>query len=238
MALLDLIQDVSQALGVPAPTAVITSADTRVLELLVLANRIGDDLSRRYQWQELTKTASFTASGTISQGSLTGSIATDFAYFVDQTFWDRNLREPIIGPVTAQEWQSDLSYAVVGPPYKFIVQNGLLQVGPTAITAGHTMVFNYITRNWCASSLGVGQTKFAADTDVTVIPQELFNLTLVWRWKQSKGLAYAEDMETAEEQIERYTGQNAGRRVLFIGGQGIYYLSENVPLGNWPQVAP
>lgn len=213
-----------------------SSTDQRVLELLVMANMSGEELTRRYFWQELTQEANFLSTGSIDMGHLTGSIATDFAYFCDQTFWDRDLRQPIIGPVTAQEWQSDLSYAIVGPPYKFIVQAGRLKVGPTALASGHTMVFNYISKNWCESSTGTGQTAFAADTDETRVPQELFKLELLWRWKQAKGLAYAEDLETAEEQIERYTGQNAGRRVLFIGGSGVYYLAENVPLGDWPQV--
>lgn len=238
MSLLTLIQQVSQSLGVPAPTAVVTSADTRVLELLVMANTTGDELTRRYFWQELTAEAQFTATGSIDLGHITGSIATDFGYFIDQTFWDRDLREPIIGPITAQEWQSDMSYAVVGPPYKFIVQGGRLKAGPTPLPVSDDLVFNYISKNWCESATGTGQSAFAADTDITRIPQELFKLELLWRWKQAKGLAYAEDLETAEEQIERYTGQNAGRRVLFIGGTGIYYLAENVPLGDWPQVPP
>lgn len=238
MSLLTIIQDVSRSLGVPAPTTVVTSRDTRVLELFVLSNTTGNELTRRYFWQELTREAQFLASGSIDMGSLAGSIATDFGYFVDQTFWDRDLRQAIIGPVTAQEWQSDRSWAVVGPPYRFIVQAGRLLVGPTALTAGHTMVFNYITKNWCESAAGTGQAAFSADTDVARIPDELFKLELIWRWKQSKGLAYAEDLETAEEQIDRYTGQNAGRRVLFIGGQGIYYLAENVPAGDWPAVPP
>lgn len=238
MSLLTIVQQASTVLGLSQPTVVTTSQDQRVLELWVMANRVGDELSRRYFWQELTKQASFTSTATIDQGYLTGSIATDFGYWIDQTFWDRDLRQPIIGPVTAQEWQSDLSFAVVGPPYKFIVQADVLKVGPTAVGSGHTMVFNYITKNWCQSSTGTGQSAFAADTDTSLIPEELFKLSLIWRWKQAKSLAYAEDMESAEEQIERYTGQNAGRRVLFIGGQGIYYLAENVPLGDWPQVPP
>lgn len=238
MSLLTIVQNVSKLLGVPAPSAVVTSADTRVLELWMLANKVGNELERRYSWQELTREATFTATGSIDMGHLTSSIATDFGYFVDQTFWDRDLRQQIIGPVTAQEWQSDLSFAVVGPPYKFIVQNNRLKVGPTAITAGHDMVFNYLTSQWCESSGGTGQAAFTADDDVSRLPDELFELSIIWRWKQMKGLAYAEDMESAEQQIDRYTGQNAGRRVLFIGGQGIYYLAENVPLGDWPQAPP
>jgi hypothetical protein len=238
MSLLTLIQDVCKQVALPAPTAVMSSTNSTVLEMLVMANSVGDELTRRYFWQELTREANFQSTGTIDMGYLSGSIATDFAYWVDQTFWDRDLRQNIIGPVSMQEWQSDQSFAVVGPPYKFIVIADKLLVGPTALAAAHTMVFNYISKNWCQSATGTGQSAFAADTDVMLIPQELFKLSLLWRWKQAKGLAYAEDMESAEEQIDRYTGQNAGRRVLFIGGSGIYYLAENVPMGDWPQVPP
>ncbi len=237
MSLLTIIQDASLDMGLPSPASVIGSNDTRVLELLSMANRTGEELARRYDWQELTNEVVFTASGTISQG-YAASIAVDFGRFVDQTFWDRSQRLPITGPATAQEWQSDLSFAIVAPPYKFIVQAGILKVGPTALPNTDTLVFNYITKYWCQSSAGAGQTAFAADTDTTKVPEELFKLELIWRWKSSKGLAYAEDLESAEEQIERYMGQSGGRRILFIGGQGVYYLSENVPAGDWPQVAP
>ena len=238
MSLLTIVQEVSQVMGMPSPTAVVSSQDTRVLELFVLANRIGEELPRRYDWQELTYEARFVATGSIDLGHLAGSIATDFGWFVDQTFWDDSLRQPIIGPVTPQEWRSDRSFAVVGPPYKFIVQAGRLKGGPTALPVGDNLVFNYITKNWAQDASGTPKSSLTADTDTTLIPEELFKLSMIWRWKQSKGLAYAEDMETAEEQIDRYMGQSGGRRVLFIGGQGIYYLGENVPLGDWPQVPP
>jgi hypothetical protein len=238
MALLDLIQDVSKTMGMPSPTVVMTSADTRVLELLIMADTTGKALTRRYEWQELVKTSTFTTTGTIDQGFLTGSIATDFGYFINQTFWNRTLTEPILGPVTPQRWQADLSGLMTSPPYEFVVQADKLFIGPTALDSGDTCVFNYSSKNWCESAAGVGQDNFAADTDVTLIPQELFKLDLIWRWRQSKGLAYAEDLETAEDQIESYIGQNTGRRVLFIGGGAIYYTDGNIPGGNWPQVAP
>lgn len=235
MSLLTLIQDASKMIGLSSPTAVVSSADQRVLELLVMANVSGEDLSTRYDWQELTRTASWSSTGTIAQGTITSAtIASDFGRFVDDTFWDRSTRIPIGGPATSQEWQSDLSSAIVSPPYKFIVQNNVLYVGPTPIAAGNTLVFNYITKNWCASSAGTAQSAFAADDDVTLIPEKLFKLDLIWRWKSSKGLAYAEDLENAERQIDKYIGQNGGRRVLFIGGAPIHYFADNIPAGNWP----
>lgn len=234
MSLLTLIQSTSYLIGLPSPSVAYASTDTRIQELISFANSIGDKIARDYQWQELTKEATFDATGTVSMGSLTGSIATDFGYFINQTFWDRDAKMPILGPATPQEWQADLSSGFVSPPYKFVVQSGLLKVGPTAIAAGHDMVFNYITKYWCQSSGGTGQTAFAADTDTTVIPEELFKLELIWRWKASKGLSYAEDLQTSEQAIQAYTGQNQGSRVLFIGGNAIYYIGGNVPQGDWP----
>lgn len=235
MSLLTLIQDASKMIGLSSPTAVVTSADQRVLELLVMANVVGEDLSTRYEWQELVRTAQWSSSGTIAQGTIGSStIASDFGRFIDGTFWDRSLRQQVLGPSTAQQWQADLSNAIVSPPYKFIVQNNILYIGPTPIGAGNTLVFNYVTKNWCQSSTGTGQSAFAADSDTTLIPERLFKLDLIWRWKSSKGLAYAEDLENAEREIDKHIGQNGGRRVLFIGGAPIEYLAGNVAAGNWP----
>lgn len=235
MSLLTLIQDVSKLIGLESPTAVTTSQDKRVLELLVMANATGEELSTRYEWQELIRQASFTCTGTIAQGTIDSStIASGFGRIVDDTFWNFTTREKIEGPVTFQEWQSDRASGIVSPPYKSILIDNVLYVGPVAPAAGGTLGFFYVLNGWCRSSGGTVQTAFAADTDTTLIPERLFKYDLVWRWKQSKGLAYSEDMETAEREIEKYIGQNTGRRVLYIGGAPIYYFADNVPAGNWP----
>lgn len=235
MSLLTLIQDVSKLIGLDSPTAVVTSADKRVLELLVMANDVGDELATRYEWQELTRTASFSCTGTIAQGTIdSGTIANGFSRFIDSTFWNTSTREQISTTVTVQEWRSDLSSGIVSPPYKSIVINNILYVGPVSPAAGNSLVFDFITKYWCQSATGTNQSAFAADTDVVLIPERLFKLSLVWRWKQAKGLAYSEDMETAERAIEKYIGQNTGRRVLYIGGAPVYYFQDNIPAGNWP----
>jgi hypothetical protein len=235
MSLLTLIQDASKAIGLESPAAVVTSQDKRVLELLVLANDVGDELMTRYEWQELTRTAQFSCTGTIAQGTIsTSTIAVGFNRFVDSTFWNTSTREQIASGVTLQEWRADLASGIVAPPYKSIIINNVLYVGPVSPAAGNNLTFDYITQYWCQSSGGTQQSAFAADSDTVLIPERLFKLSLIWRWKQSKSLAYSEDMETAEQAIERYIGQNVGRRMLFIGGAPIYYFPANVPAGDWP----
>jgi hypothetical protein len=233
MSLLTLIQTTCDSIGLTRPSVVITSADQNVRTLLALANTSGEELMKRYEWQELTKEVTFTSTGTISQGSL-ASIASDMDRFVNDTFWNRGLREKIQGPVTQQQWQQDLSFNVVGPPYKFIVNDGTLYVGPTPLAAGQTLAFNYITQNWCQSSVGTGQAVWTADTDTTKIPERIHRLDLIWRFKSAKGLSYAEDLETAERSIEKHFGTNTARRILFVGGSDVRFFAENIPNGDWP----
>ncbi len=143
------------------------------------------------------------------------------------------MRQPIDGPVTIQQFQANQSNNVVGPPYYFFIYGSRFKIGPTAIAATDYCTCFFISKYWCQSGLGAGQSAFAADDDETVIPQELFKLDLIWRWKQKNGLSYAEDLQTAEEQIQTYIGQNVPARVLFLGGRNVYYPA-NIPEGFWP----
>lgn len=235
MSLLTLIQDVFMEVGIAQtkPNAVITSTDGNVLQLLALANTTGEALMKRYQWQELTVETTFTATGTIAQGSISAVLGADYDRMVPQTFWDRSQRIPIDGPVTTQQFQADRSNLVAGPPYYFFIFGNQVYIGPTALNAGDTCSAFYISKNWCASATGTGQTAFAADDDVTLIPERLFRLDLIWRWKRAKGLSYGEDLATAEEQIETAIGGNKPARVLYFGGRNILYPT-NIPEGYWP----
>lgn len=235
MSLLTLIQTVYQEVGIgqTQPNAVITSTDANVLQLLALANTTGESLMKRYQWQELITYASFTTSGALNVGTITSCFGSDYDRMVNQTFWDTNTRLPIDGPVTIQQYQNDQAGMVAGPPYYFLFIGSQVFLGPTAIATGHVCTAYYMSQNWCESSTGTGQSSFQNDSDVTVIPQRLFKLDLIWRWKMAKGLSYAEDLKTAEQQIEQAIGGNAAARILYLGGSNRVYPT-NIPEGNWP----
>lgn len=234
MSLLTLMQNVSNQLSLPEPTVVTTSTDQNIVTLLALANTAGKALMKRYEWQELMSfSGTITSTGSIDIGSIATIFGGGFDRIVNQTFWDTSSRLPIEGPPTIQQWQQYQASNVVGPPYQFIIYGNRLRIGPTALAADHVLTCYFISQYWCTSSTGTGQTAFAADTDLCVIPEELFALDLIWRWRQRKGLSYSEDMQTAEQQIETYIGQNTPSRILFLGGRNILYPA-NIPEGYWP----
>lgn len=234
MSLLTLIQNTANSVGLTAPSVVVTSTDANVVTLLALANSSGKEMAKAYEWQEMMQdSGTIVSSGTILQGTLTTVFGASFDRIVNQTFWDGSSRLPIDGPITIQQWQQFRASNVVGPPYIFIIQNNQLWIGPTPIDAGHALSCYFMSKYWCQSSGGTGQTAWTADDDTAIIPEELLLLDLIWRYKQKKGLAYAEDMKTAQRQFETYTAQNKANRILFLGGRNILYPA-NIPEGYWP----
>lgn len=74
MTLLELVQGVCLEVGIQSPSAVATSADPQILQILAIANRFGHDLARVHPWQRLDKeyiltTAATTTTGTLVSGS-------------------------------------------------------------------------------------------------------------------------------------------------------------------------
>jgi hypothetical protein len=73
--LLQLVDQVSGEMGLSQPTAVIGSTNNQTVQLLALAQRLGKDLVREYEWQRLVKayvlqtTAGISTTGTITAGS-------------------------------------------------------------------------------------------------------------------------------------------------------------------------
>ena len=73
--LLQLVDQVSGEMGLSQPAAVIGSTNNQTVQLLALAQRLGKDLVREYEWQRLVKayvlqtTAGISTTGTITAGS-------------------------------------------------------------------------------------------------------------------------------------------------------------------------
>lgn len=234
MSLLSLIQDTANAVGITAPSVVTTSTDGNIVTLLALANESGREMAKAYDWQELRAySGSIVANGSIDQGTITSVFGASYDRIVNQTFWNLSQRQPIDGPVTPQQFQTDQASGTAGPPYYFFVTGNHIKIGPTALASGQIFSAYFMSKYWCQSSGGTGQTSWTADTDTGIIPEELLKLDLKWRWKQKNGLAYAEDMETAQRQFDVYTAQNTPARVLFLGGPNIAYTT-NIPAGFWP----
>lgn len=231
MSLLTLIQDAAKRVKLDSPTVVTTSTDTLVTQMRELADQVGDDLSRRADWQELRKEVTFYARATTDQGYLV-SIASDFDRLVDESLWNRTQVRQVEGPITADEWQRDRASGFSGPQIKYTTRGGKLLVEP-AQTSGDTLALEYISQQWCESTAGTGLTQFADDSDLVKLPERIFKLGLIAKYLEVNGASYAEAKDEYEFAIETHTGNVSGKRVLFLGG-GPPVAAVNIPSNNFP----
>ena len=230
MSLLTLIQDACDLIPLARPSSVIGSTAQEVRELLGVAQEEGLELSRRYDWQKLTKEKTFTSVATETQTSM---VASDLDRFVAETFWNRSKRRPFRGPVTAQEWQQVKSWTTSPVPEIFRYRGSDILVQPVP-TAGDTFVYEYISTQWCESSGGTDQSAWAADADVGLLPERLMKLGIIWRWKAMKSFPFETDYQLYESQVQQAILRDKPQRTVNMAlGERTRRPGIVVPDGDW-----
>lgn len=234
MTLLTMIQDCCKEVGVPAPTVAFTSQDTTIQQMIAISNSAGMHLAQLGPWQELTRETTHTTVAAELQG-LMSTIAPGFNWPLYETMWNRTSTQYLWGPLFPREWQFLKAIPVTGPFPNHRIYNRRLYFIP-APTAGETVAFEYMSNYWCESSGGTGQSRWAADTDTSVLPEEILKRETIWRWKAAKGFDYAEDFRSAQEQANNNLARSQDNRSLFLNGNPTYQEPNPgvfVPWGNW-----
>ena len=232
MTLLSIVQDACNEIGLPQPSTVISNTDTTVRQMLALSNRSGKMLAQRNTWQELVKSTTITTLAAELQGTIE-TLLPGFNWYLYQTMWNRDTRTQVWGPLYPAEWQFLKAATVTGPFPDFRIQNKKLYMLPIP-TAGQTIGLEYVSRYWCETSGGTGQEKWAADTDVGTLSEDLLTIDLVWRFKAAKGFDYAEDFRQAEIAINNAIARSGAKQTLDMGGSHRHEaFGLSVPDGSW-----
>lgn len=231
MSLLTIIQNAAVDLNLTSPSAVAVSTDTQVQQLFNLANRDGKDLTRRFDWQALTKEATFTTAATEQQTTL-ALVASDFARLLDESMNNRTKHWLVRGPLSGQEWQRRRAIGPqVGVVNYFRIRGDAILFFPTPV-AGDSIYFEYISKNWVLSNVSAGKTAFTADTDTAVIDEDILTLGVKWRFLKAKSLDYSEEFRSYESALEAVFGSDGGRGPVDMGGSGDVN-NAIIPDGSW-----
>lgn len=234
MALLDVVKSVALKVGVTVPVVAASSVDQNIQQILGFANEAGQELAARNNWQELTKEATFSTVATESQGSIITLTGPDFGWVSNETMWDRSTKRPVFGPKVPAEWQQLKAQFVNGPWEQYRIRGNQLLFIPVP-SVGDQIYFEWVSKYWAAASGTVGtQSAFVLDTDVSILDERLIALDTVWRFKQTKRLAYDEDFDKAQAAIADAISRNASMPTLNLSGpQGNIQPGVWIPAGNW-----
>lgn len=198
MSLLTLCQAAARQLNVAVPSSIVgNTANETAMLLLRLASEEGFSLMRRYPWQVLTAEKTFT---TVAADEQTSAIPDDYDRMIPETMFNRGTRRRVAGPLSPEEWQQTKATLVTYVNPTFRIRGDALLMSPNP-PAGETVAYEYVSKHFCKSSGGTTQADWLDDGDLGRLDEGLMALGLVWRFRQVKGLSYAEDLNLYERRV-------------------------------------
>lgn len=214
MSFLTLINNVQKRAGVEVISNPTANTSPTSKQFVALAQVEGKELALRHPWTALQKRETQAALAAEDQGTLV-SIAADISLqsIGMMTLWNETTDQQIIGPVSRQDWAALKGHGVTNPYPHFRVYGGKLYITP-APAVSDSLVFEYISVNWCQSSGGTGQAAWAADTDTGVLDEHTMELGLYWRFLAAQGLDYAEAFASYEARVALLMNMDGSKPVL------------------------
>jgi hypothetical protein len=178
-------------------------------------------------------TSDFTPSTSAYDALSQEVVPTDLDRFVPETFFNRTRKRPVFGPISAQDWQFTKGVVATTLVESFRQRGNGILITPTP-TANDTYAYEYISKNWCQSSAGTGQTAWAADTDTGILPESLMTLGVIWRFLRAKGFDYAEAFRTYELAKAKAQAKDGGKRRFNLAHRTTNYpRAPYVQEGSW-----
>lgn len=234
MNLLQIVSEFCQRTGLPIPTLVVGAQDDQLTQLVGLANEICEDLVRRHAWTDLMQESVFTSVLGGDQGAISTLAPRGFLKVLNETIYDRTRRLPVFGPRSPEAWQAIKALPMSGPFYQYRFRGGHLLITPD-MPAGHTMAFEYVSEACVYNATDVEyKAFFTKDADEFLLDKTLLIKGLRWRWKEEKGLPYAEAFREYETAVAEASGADGTKPVMSMSQTspaiqpGVF-----VPAGNW-----
>lgn len=227
MSLLTICKAVADGAKIARPSSVASNTDPTALSLLRAVNMAGLSLMKSYPWQALRKGGTFTA---LAQETQTSFLPSDFDRFIPESVWDTTNKNLVIGPIEPGEWNALKAHAYSDTGRrKFIHRGNAILVIPV-FSGSEAIIFEYVSKNWCQSSGGTGQSAFAADTDTGIVDEELLTRAAKLQYLSDIGQpvgAAAAEYESYFRLLTR--NDNARMNILTTGdifGSGRHYRGE------------
>lgn len=222
-----LVNNVLPEIGLSTLDTVVGSTNRTAILALALANRTGRSLAK-HNWRILIKRNVITTASSADSYSL----PSDFDRFIHNTEWNDTTDFKLFGPVSDEAWQEDLSGVVATTvDDRFQIRadgnSNRLFVRPVPTTS-ENLTFFYACNTWCRSAGGQRQFAFAADDDVLLLDDYVFELGLKWRLLRAQNRVYTDEQAEYLIELGKKKAEDGGARSLRILGPS----DEWMPMAN------
>jgi len=148
-----------------------------------------------------TQLASATSiGGTVTFSKTIYPLPPDYETITDNTHWDKTKHWQMLGPVDAQQWQWLKSgYISTGPRVRWRILGNTFQIWPPYNTQEY-LGFEYRSKGWARNAAGDVKNSFTADTDTTVLDDNVLVLATKLKYFQIKSF----DTTALQQDYMRY----------------------------------
>lgn len=215
MTVLSAISQACASLGLSIPTAVFASVVREHQELATIANEMAQEIAfDGHEWSRLKTLATLTGNG----------VATTFDFPSDYQRMLKSARlwpsatpsAPLCHSSDTDQWLGDTAYSNGWLTNSWTIIGDQIHIRPIVPNAA-TVQFYYLTRNYAKTAAGVAKASFSLDTDTFRLDERVLKLGIIWRWKASKGLPYAEEMQTYETALGVAVANDKGSNIIREG---------------------
>lgn len=216
MTILSALQPAMIRLVGRKPTTIYSTQNQTELELGDLANEVAADIMKSHDWQALTKITNLAGDGTTTAFDLPSDydrmvLASDI-HDGASLFWDYT------PAASVNQWMTLTTGGInaISPGW-WILLGDRIQFFPAP--TGNAP-FAYVSRQFARSAPASGtgaiipKASFTSDDDTFLMPERLITLGVVWRYREQKGMGYAEDMANFEMALSQAQARDKGSRVI------------------------
>lgn len=205
------------AMGIPGSW--IASNTRSAMEMRSILDIVVDELLDRVDWPDpITKDATITG-----DGSETYDLPSDFKRLThdDEAVYEQFRIRRFAIPVTTNGDWTNLTTLGTGGGNRFYRMSGDEESGYSISLfpypgTNETVTVSYVSKNWLSSS-GTAGSDWITATDTLLLPKRMVELGCVWRWKQRKGLPFADVLAEYEARLARSANEHRRRTSICFG---------------------
>ncbi len=205
-------QACTSGIALEKPSAVYGSTTREHIELANIANEMAAMIAASHEWQILNKIAVITGDGTTEDFALPA----DYDRQLDKSqLWSTSLETPL-SPISDRDDWLELDIKT----FDFVINAWILYAGEIhikpALSTGVQVKYFYQSNLWGLNG-STPISEFTADTNTFRIDERLLKLGIIWKWREMKGLPYAEDLATYERLLAKLAMRDKGSRIIRLG---------------------
>lgn len=207
---INLLQICTRALdeisSIQVPTYIIGNDDDTAKQLYALALKVGEELVRDYDWQEMDRDATVTT----AVDDRLYALEADYDRLCSDTMWDATTRRRMLGQTTKREWALITNaIGVTTFQYRWRLYRNQIEVEPTPASI-FSFGYAYKSKVYCTSSDGLTDRTdgWVTDTDIPLLPADIFIHGIRYYFAKGNNLPYSDSEAEYDAVIASREGKN------------------------------